>query len=242
MSTLIELMGEYIPTDDARQVTSKYYVEHVFRQGNSIKQVMDLGCGVGDSAGYFKQQDPTVAWVGLDVEKRWADQYPAESGIEFCIYDGVQIPFEDNRFDLIYCNQVFEYVKYPAPLAAEICRILRPNGYFLGSTSQLEPYHASSLHNYTPYGFCLLLQEAGLQMIEVRPGIDGITLIIRRGLWGSRFFSRWWEKESPLNLMVSIFGKLMRKNPTWINTVKLLFCGQFCFLSRKPMIQSGDRS
>ena len=58
--------------------------------------------------------------------------------------------------------------------------MLAPAGLFAGSTSQLEPFHSLSMWNYTPVGFCALLSESGLDVVELRPGIDGLTLIARR--------------------------------------------------------------
>ena len=80
---------------------------------------------------------------------------------------------------MIYCNQVLEHVRFPERLLREVCRVLKPNGYFVGATSQLEPYHSLSVWNYTPHGFRLLVKEVGLQLQEIRPGIDALTLIIR---------------------------------------------------------------
>lgn len=230
---MYDLLKEYIPNDHSRQVVSKYYTEYLFRQNNKIRQVMDLGCGTGNSLDYFRRKNPRIRWVGLDIEKSPEVDLRTRTDGEFYTFDGIHIPFDDDHFDLIYCNQVFEHVRRPINLLKEVRRVLRPNGYFIGSTSQLEPYHSYSLWNYTPYGFCLLIKEAGLQLVEMRPSIDALTLIIRCGLRTPKFFSRWWEKESPLNLVISFFGKVMRKRPEWINAKKLLFCGQFCFLARK---------
>ena len=195
---------------------------------------MDLGCGDGNTLDYFRRKSQGVRWVGIDIEKSPEVESRTRTDGEFHTFNGIHIPFDDNHFDLIYCNQVFEHVRHPIDLLKEVNRVLRPNGYFVGSTSHLEPYHSYSLWNYTPYGFCLLIEEIGLHVVEIRPSIDSLTLIVRRGLGRSRFFSLWWEKESPLNLVISLYGKVMRKSPVWINTVKLLFCGQFCFLVHKP--------
>ncbi|MGH7453874.1 MAG: class I SAM-dependent methyltransferase [bacterium] len=146
----------------------------------------------------------------------------------------MHIPFNSNDFDLVYCNQVLEHVRYPAELLKEVHRVLKPNGYFVGSTSQLEPFHTYSFWNYTPYGFLQLIEATGMQLVEISPSIDALTLIIRQGFGGPRFFSRWWKKESPLNRLINLAGKMMRKEPAWINAAKLVFCGQFCFLVCKP--------
>lgn len=233
MSSFLNLLSEYIPNDHSHQVTSLYYTECLFKQNSGLYKVMDLGCGAGDSLGYFKEKYPNVIWTGLDINKSPEIEEKIKIGGEFHIYDGIHIPFEDNYFDLIFCNQVFEHVRFPADLLKEVKRVLKPNGYFIGSASQLEPYHSYSLWNYTPYGFSVLIKEAGLQLLEIRPGIDALTLILRRGFGCTKIFSRWMRKESPLNLIISLIGRVKRKSNFWINARKLLFCGHFCFLVRK---------
>lgn len=230
---MLSELKKYIPDDHSRQVTSKYYLEELFRQDSNIRRVMDLGCGAGDSLDYFREKVPGIKWIGLDQEKSPEVESRTRSDGEFYTFDGTHIPFPDNLFDLIYCHQVFEHVRHPVDLLNEVRRVLRPNGYFVGSTSQLEPSHSYSLWNYIPYGFYLLLEETGLQLIQIRPGIDSLTLIIRHGFHRSRFFSRWFEKESPLNLLISFTGKVKHWRPARINAWKLYFCGQFSFLAHK---------
>jgi SAM-dependent methyltransferase len=231
---LYHLIKDYVPKNHTRQLHPEDYLELVFREQNQIKTVMDLGCGSGDSLNYFRAKDPAIKWVGLDIEDSPAVNARVRGDGEFHTYDGVHIPFDDNYFDLIYCHQVLEHVRYPTELLNQVCRVLKPNGYFVGSTSQLEPYHTYSLWNYTAYGFLLLTEEVNLQLVEITPSIDALTLIVRQGLGGPEFFSRWWRKESPLNLLINLASKMMRKDPPWINAAKLVFCGQFCFLVRKP--------
>ncbi len=229
---MYDLLKEFIPNDHSRQVNSMYYIKYVLGD-NDIRWVMDLGCGAGNLVDYFRRKDPSIRWVGLDIEESPEVMSRTKTDADFYRFDGIHIPFDDNYFDLIYCNQVLEHVRYPSDLLKEVYRVLRHNGHFVGSTSQLEPYHSYSLWNYTPYGFRLLIEEAGLQLIEIRPSIDALTLIIRCSLANSKIFSHWWGKESPLNQVISFFGKMMRKRSASVNAVKLLFCGHFCFLVRK---------
>ena len=51
-------------------------------------------------------------------------------------------PFENNYFDLIIIDQVFEHIKNIENLTKEISRVLVPNGYLVVSTPNL-----ASLHN-----------------------------------------------------------------------------------------------
>jgi ubiquinone/menaquinone biosynthesis C-methylase UbiE len=229
-----ELLKEQIPQDSSQQITSEYYISYLLKQKNQSNiKVLDVGCGEGNSEEKFKDILTDIEWFGLDIAESPEVNSRKKTEGNFYTFDGVQISFEDNYFDIIYSNQVFEHVRYPEALLKEIHRVLKPDGYFIGSVSYLEPYHSFSFWNYTPYGFKEILTQAGLSVLEIRPSIDALTLIIRRALGTPKFFTRWWKQESPLNYLISFVGKTTKKNHAAINSIKLMFCGQFCFLTCK---------
>ena len=223
----------HVPEDLSRQTSSFSMAEHLAGRMTGIYKILDLGCGTGTSADFFKKMVPDAQWIGLDIEESPEVASRTKTGAEFHSFDGINIPFGDNSFDLIFSNQVLEHVRHPVELLKEARRVLKPEGFMVGSTSHLEPYHSFSVRNYTPYGFRLLLEESGLHLEEIRPGIDSLTLIIRLGIGRPKFFSRWFRKESPLNKLISLFGKLSGKSHAEINVLKLIFCGQFAFIARK---------
>ena len=199
--------------------------------------VVDLGCGDGISAQIFRKFEPDVRWIGVDIES--SETARALQDEEVIIYDGVHLPFSDNSVPLIYSNQVFEHVRHPEQLLREVQRVLQPTGIFIGSTSQLEPYHSWSLWNYTFYGFRIILEDAGLKLSEVRPGIDGFALIQRQ--WnGGRSEDNAWFEASPLNVEIDEWGSTTTQPPAVINARKLQFCGQFAFRAVKPQMTTVD--
>jgi hypothetical protein len=111
--------------------------------------------------------------------------------------------------------------------------VLRPGGLFAGSTSQLEPFHSLSVWNYTPYGLSSMLERVGLDVVELRPSIDALALILNRGVGMRRFTRRWWARESPLNRVIGAYGRARGLEPRQVNAAKLVFCGQFSFLARR---------
>lgn len=235
---LEELLGTALPSDHASQTLADSYIERELgRVEHRPWRVLDLGCGAGGSVDLFRARDPDVQWVGLDVPGSPEAPATPRTDARLESFDGVSIPFEDGSFDLVYCKQVMEHVRHPGPLLADVRRVLAPDGFLAGSTSQLEPFHSLSMWNYTPVGFAALLSEAGLTVVELRPGIDGVTLIVRRLVGTGRYFDRWWARwwgaRSPLNRVIDAYGRRRGFDVRALNATKLLFCGQFTFVAQR---------
>lgn len=235
---LDHLLGTALPSDHARQTLADRYIDReIGRAGDHPWRVLDLGCGSGSSVDLFRARDRDVQWVGLDVPDSPEAQTRTRTDAPFESFDGTSIPFGDGSFDLIYCKQVLEHVRQPEPLLVEVRRALAVGGFFAGSTSQLEPFHSLSMWNYTPVGLCELLRETGLTVVELRPGIDALTLIVRRIVGTAqpldRLWARWWGRESPLNRAIDAYGHARGFDARALNATKLLFCGQFAFLAQR---------
>jgi SAM-dependent methyltransferase len=226
------VLGDAVPSVPAAQALADDYIPLLAVAGGG--SVLDLGCGAGDSAEQFRNVNPAVRWVGVDVESSPEVAARRRTDASFVVFDGVSLPFDDASFDAVYCKQVLEHVRAPAPLLASVARVLRPGGLFAGSTSHLEPFHSYSTWNYTPYGLSLLLEEVGLSVVEMRPGIDALAVLLNRGVGMRSWTRRWWRVESPLNRVASAYGRARRLSPRQVNALKLLLCGQFTFLARRP--------
>ena len=224
-----DLLGTRIPGDHSRQVLADHYAARLRAQ-----KVMDLGCGVGDSVELFRGVDPGVRWVGVDIEESPEVAERTRGDAEFVTFDGEHVPFDDGSFELVYCKQVLEHVDHPRELVAEAARVLGHGGHLAGSTSQLEAFHSRSIFNWTPYGFTVTAEEAGLEVVELRPVIDGLTLVTWRALGLPRFFHRWWARESPGYRVIELGARAARLDARIRNQIKLVLGGQFAFLARRP--------
>ena len=230
---LIDILGDCLPNDHCVQTNAEYYVnlfyDHLWK-GAGIPRVLDLGCGDGKSLDVFRRRDPSVDWTGIDIADSPAARDRTSTTGSFTVYDGVKIPFGAEAFDMIYSKHVLEHVRRPLELLQQVRRTLKPTGYYAGSVSQLEPYHGRSLWNFTPLGFKEVVEEAGLRICELRPGVDAVSLMI----WHLRdqFFREAWWRESPLNRLLGSYGKLRRKEIRQINLLKVRFCGTVAFLVR----------
>lgn len=133
--------------DDYRrfQVYQGHLILHYLTtQGISVQnlRVLDLGCGNGGYSYVMASAGAHV--VSIDLKR------PAAIPPTFVLADARQLPFDSNRFPLVFCASLIEHVADPAHLLAEIRRVLAPDGAvylsfppFNGPVGghQFKPYH-----------------------------------------------------------------------------------------------------
>jgi SAM-dependent methyltransferase len=94
------------------------------------KRVLDLGCRSGALTKHFLDGNSVV---GLDVDAAALEKARA-LGIEPVRADVEEpLPFEDASFDAVVAGELFEHLRFPDVLVAEIERVLRPGGVVVGS-------------------------------------------------------------------------------------------------------------
>jgi SAM-dependent methyltransferase len=116
-----------------------------FPQGGDV---LDMGCGPRDQAEPFRHMG--FRYVGIDYDGSAAD----------LLADGHALPFRDGSFDVVFSFAVLEHLHTPARAIAEVARVLRPGGVYVGTVSQGEPFHASYFH-FTPWGMVAMFDGFG---------------------------------------------------------------------------------
>jgi len=223
--------GQYATAKGSRQTRIEIWLEELAPTfSNGSVRVLDLGCGDGRSIDVFSSAMPAAKWHGVDIEGSPEVATRIRTDRQFDTFNGTELPYPDAHFDLIYSRQVFEHVRHPDALAKEVARVLRRGGAFLGEVSYLEPYHSLSIFNFTPFGMISVLRDAGLDPTELRPGIDGLSLIARQMLGGAKWLD-FLFKASPLNGLISLFGTAAMLTSEHKAFLKLQYCGQFSFLA-----------
>jgi SAM-dependent methyltransferase len=144
------------------------------------------------------------------------------------------LPYADGSVDVVFGKQALGHLALPHELLAEVARVLAPGGAFAGSASHLEPFHAHSTVNVTPYGLKVLLESSGLELEAIFPGIDAWTLFVRRLLRGPRRLDRYWTRRSPFNTLVDGVARVTGWDAEDRAAIKLLFSGQYAFVASKP--------
>jgi SAM-dependent methyltransferase len=230
-------LDPYFPSDHSDQIEATYYIDRLHRSPDEQFVFLDLGCAEGGTAKRVHAHFPNAQWIGVDIEDSPEVRKRQRTDLDFRAFDGVHIPADDASVDVVYCRQVFEHVRHPEPLLADVARILRPGGRFVGSVSQLEPLHSYSYWTFTYYGFAVISIDAGLRPVEFRPGVDGLTLISRHvakfhlGLDVRFLFAPWMLYLSPLN---RLFDRISPNDHAARNRAKVTYAGHLCFVFEKP--------
>lgn len=234
MASQWDLISDVVPDDEARQVNEADYIERVVGPLAAGSIVLDLGCGEGKAQRSVNRVNPAVVWMGIDLPSSPEVDGRTSRRDRLVTFDGVELPFRTSSIDCILSMQVLEHVRHPEPLLREVARVLKPGAPFAGTTSNLEPYHSFSLWNFTPYGFVTIARDAGLDVVELRPGIDGPTLIERQIRGRPPEMSKYFGSTSPRNDEFLDWGRATRRRPALVNNRMLQFSGHFGFLTRGP--------
>jgi 2-polyprenyl-3-methyl-5-hydroxy-6-metoxy-1,4-benzoquinol methylase len=95
------------------------------------KKVLDMGCRDGILTRHFIDQNEVT---GLDIDKQALEACREKLNIETKWADfSLQIPIPTSSFDVVVAGEVIEHLPYPEITIAEISRILKPEGLFIGS-------------------------------------------------------------------------------------------------------------
>ena len=95
------------------------------------KKVLDMGCRDGILTRHFIEKNEVT---GLDIDQLALEACREKLNIETKWADfSLQIPIPTSSFDVVVAGEVIEHLPYPEVTIAEISRILKPEGLFIGS-------------------------------------------------------------------------------------------------------------
>ena len=94
--------------------------------------ILDLGAGDGTCLSYFSSYFPDSSLKGIDVSEKSIEEAAAKNlpNTEVQAYNGSDIPYPDNRFDLILVATVMHHIRFELHegLMKEAFRVLKPGG------------------------------------------------------------------------------------------------------------------
>lgn len=90
-------------------------------------RVLDLGCGKGGMVEYLLSLGYEA--YGCDVSLGWDEQPPAlRNRLDLIPESPYRLPYEDERFDVVFTTAVLEHARNTEEVHREIYRVLKPGG------------------------------------------------------------------------------------------------------------------
>ena len=111
-------------------------IEELLQWGEvqQAENILDVGCGIGGSSLYLAEKFNAAA-TGITlspVQARRAGERAVEFGLSdrtnFQVADALNMPFEDNSFDLVWSLESGEHMPDKQKFLAECYRVLKPGG------------------------------------------------------------------------------------------------------------------
>ncbi|MDQ6694781.1 MAG: class I SAM-dependent methyltransferase [Chloroflexota bacterium] len=96
-------------------------------------RLLEIGCGAGRYTRAFLHYRPDLDVSGCDISHIALDEARAADStgkIHYELGDGLDLPYEDNSFDIVLLFDVFEHVTDVGKAADEVARVLKPGGVF----------------------------------------------------------------------------------------------------------------
>lgn len=106
-------------------------------------KMLDVGCG--NSPFEFLLDKNKCEYFGIDIAG--ADNFDYQNS-KIIVFDGENIPFENETFENIICTEVIEHIPNPEKIISEIYRVLKPNGEAIITLPWSARVH------FAPYDFC----------------------------------------------------------------------------------------
>lgn len=179
-------------------------------------KTLDIGCGQKPYEKLFN----STQYIGLEIDSPENRQNKKAN----YFYDGTNFPFQDNEFDSIITNQVFEHVFNPGVFLQEISRVLKPGGMLLITVPFVWDEHEQPYDyaRYSSFGLRSILEKYGFKIIEYKKSINDIRLIFQ--LVNDYIYKKTVTKNvylnllttfilmSPFNILGELLSKILPKN------------------------------
>jgi SAM-dependent methyltransferase len=124
-------VGGYAATDE---LLSLCHIAQAAPEGQAL-EVLNVGCGIGVGSAYIAKKYGCHV-TGVDISEKmiaWSRRRARESKVEslvkFQAADVQALPFEADRFDVVFAESVLIFVEDKAQAIRECVRVTKPGGY-----------------------------------------------------------------------------------------------------------------
>lgn len=142
--------------DDAKGEHARRLYSSVLEEVVAVapERVLDVGCGTGALAQLVLEALPDCKLEGVDLSSAMLDRARQRLGDRVALHeaDSEHLPFADETFDVVYCNDSFHHYPDPRRAAFEAWRVLRPGGVLVVGDCWLPAPARAMMNAFMPYG------------------------------------------------------------------------------------------
>lgn len=163
--------------------------------GMPAPRVLDLGCGTGALAARLLDAIPGCSLTGVDLSPRMVEVARARltGRAEVLLGDAERLPFHDDAFDVVVCNDSFHHYPDPERATFQVWRVLAAGGALvLGDVWQPAPARAlmnvwmprsreGDVRIYSEAELCDVLGTWFNQVSWRRVGVTACVAVARKG-------------------------------------------------------------
>lgn len=179
-----------IHTDENSYIPERLKVVlSMINNGHNSFNVLDIGCGEGTLGMLLKKEFQNVHTVGCDISEtslEFAKQFYDKTVLLNLDEDDIKRKVGDLKYQYIICVEIIEHLLNPK-IALEKCKeLLTKDGFLITSFPNIAwwkyrikllkghfpeesrlYHHAEHLHDFTLNSFKELLQQSGLEIVEI---------------------------------------------------------------------------
>lgn len=158
-----ELPGTEITREQLQRQVNRY---HFAASHCQDKDVLELACGAGIGLGLLTECSRSI--VAGDIDENILEIARCNNTAECRLIDAQQLPFDDNRFDVIILFEAIYYLSEPERFIKECKRVLRNGGRIIvcNPNKDLPDFNPSpfSYKYFNPVDFNKLFEPHGFKI------------------------------------------------------------------------------
>lgn len=165
-------------TEEWRRIGAIHKAQNIFDLTKDLKfdKIIDIGAGDGNVLSILSEKKFCADLTAVEISDSAIEQMKKKKigGLsEIKQFDGYEIPYGENQFDLAICSHVIEHVEHPRKLLSEIKRISKkqvfeiPIDFSFQIDKKFKHFNSyGHINIYTPALFNFLLYSVGFDVLE----------------------------------------------------------------------------
>lgn len=128
-------------------------LDNIVKPGNKI---LSIGCGLRNGLDFLNSLGCYAYGVDYDISSTNETEFLKWHNLN----ESNELPFAEQFFDIVFCQEVIEHIENPWLLFRKVKRVLKDNGYFVFTTPNVNCKTAREKYCQNIYGYTIHFNEA----------------------------------------------------------------------------------